>query len=274
VKLSFFDAFLERDLIKRAMKGQLSKEELAFRLVPQFTLEIIRRYLRIEVEGLENLPKEGPYIVVSNHSGYSGFDAIMLANEIYLSQRRKARLIAHKLWFLGKPVQMVSEKMGLVAADTNEILATLRNGEPIIIFPEGEAGNFKTIDRRYRLQEFKRGFARIAMISGAPIIPAIVIGAEETHINLSQIKFTKYLLGTVIPIPLNIIPLPVKWKIKFMPPVELRSRPVEAMDRQKVFHITRKIRHQLQRELIKELRKRQAGLSGKAPSVDPDADLP
>lgn len=274
MKLSFFDALLEKDLIKRAMMGQLSKEELAFRLVPQFTLEIIRRYLRIEVEGLENLPKDGAYIVVSNHSGYSGFDAIMLANEIYLAQKRKARLIAHKLWFFGKPVQIVSEKMGLVAADTNEILATLRNGEPIIIFPEGESGNFKTIDRRYRLQEFKRGFTRIAMISGAPIIPAIVIGAEETHINLSQIKFTKYLIGTVIPIPLNFLPLPVKWKIKFLAPIDLRSRPVDAMDREKVFEITRKIRHKLQRELIKELRKRKAGLSGKSSVVDADTDLP
>lgn len=274
MKLSFFDAFLEKNLIKRAMLGQLSKEELAFRLIPQFTLEIIRRYLRIEVEGLENLPKEGSYIVVSNHSGYSGFDAIMLANEIYLSQKRKARLIAHKLWFFGKPIQMVSDKMGLVAADTNEILATLKKGEPIIIFPEGEGGNFKTIDRRYRLQEFKRGFARIAMISGAPIIPAIVIGAEETHINLSQIKFTKYIIGTVIPIPLNIIPLPVKWKIKFLPPIDLNSRPVDAMDREKVFQVTRKIRHKLQRELIKELRKRKAGLSGKTSGVDSDVDLP
>jgi hypothetical protein len=67
----------------------------------------------------------------------------MLANEIFLAQKRKARLIAHKLWFFGKPVQVLSEKMGLVAADTNEILAVLRNGEPIILFPEGEAGNFK-----------------------------------------------------------------------------------------------------------------------------------
>src|SRR5690606_953551 len=106
-----------------------------------------------------------------------------LANEIYLSQKRKARLIAHKLWFMGKPVQVLSEKMGFVAADTNEILATLRNKEPIIIFPEGEQGNFKPTHRRYRLQEFKRGFTRIAMVSGAPIVPAIVIGAEETHIN-------------------------------------------------------------------------------------------
>jgi len=276
LKLSFFDALTDGGLLKKLATGRLSKEEIALRLIPQFTLEIIRRYLRIEVEGLEHIPTGGSAIVVSNHSGYSGFDAIMLANEVFHAQQRKARLIAHKLWFFGKPIQVVSEKMGLVEADTNKILETLKNDELIILFPEGEAGNFKTSDRRYRLQEFKRGFIRTAMISGAPIIPAMVIGAEETHINLSQLKFTKYLIGTAIPVPLNVIPLPVKWKIKFLPPIQLEARPVDAMNREKVHKEARRIKRYLQREIIKELRRRKADLSGGAreQDFDPDFDLP
>lgn len=274
MKLSFIDALWEKNFLKSLASGKISREELAFRLVPQFTLEIIRRYLRIEVEGVENVPRDKAAIIISNHSGYSGFDAIMLANEIYLAQKRKARLIAHKLWFLGKPVQVISEKMGLVKADTNAILASLRNNDLVIIFPEGEAGNFKPTHRRYRLQEFKRGFVRTAMISGAPIVPAMVIGAEETHINLSQIRFTKYLIGTVIPVPLNVIPLPVKWKIKFLEPIYLDARPVDAMNREKVLKITQDIRRRLQREIIKELRRRRAGLSGASLSIHPDTDLP
>lgn len=271
----FFDTLWEKAFIKDLLTGRISRKELAFRMVPQFTLEIIRRYLRVEVEGIEKIPREGAAIIVSNHSGYSGLDAIMLANEIYLSQNRKARLIAHKLWFLGKPVKMISEKMGLVEADTNAILASLRQNEPIILFPEGEAGNFKTSNRRYRLQEFKRGFVRSAMISGAPIIPAMVIGAEETHINLSQIRFTRYLIGTVVPVPLNVIPLPVRWKIKFLDPIYLDARPVDAMNREKVMRISQEIRRKIQREIILELRKRKAGLSGQiASTLNPDSDLP
>jgi 1-acyl-sn-glycerol-3-phosphate acyltransferase len=255
------DGFLslsDKALIAKFLAGKLSKEELAFRLLPVLTLEIVRKYLRIEVEGLENIPKDGPAIIVSNHSGYAGFDAVMLSNEIRRAHNRIARLVAHKLWFVGKPVQVLSDKMGLVEADTNQCLEILRQKDLIILFPEGEAGNFKPINRRYRLQEFKRGFVRLSMITGAPIIPACVIGAEETHINLSQIKFTKYLLGTVIPIPLNVIPLPVKWKIRFLPPVHLKTKgPVDAMDRQKVFEETRRFRHIVQKLIIEELRKRQ-----------------
>lgn len=278
MKLSFFDNLIDKDIMKSILTGKVRKEDLAFRLMPQFTLEVIRRYLRIEVEGVENIPKDGKGLIISNHSGYSGFDAIMLANEVFLAQQRKARLIAHKLWFFGKPIQVVSEKMGLVEADTNQILKSLSNGDLMIIFPEGEAGNFKATQRRYRLQEFKRGFVRTAMISGAPIIPAMVIGAEETHINLSQIKFTKYLIGTAIPVPLNVLPLPIRWKIKFLPPIYLDAKPIDAMDRDKVHKIAKDTRRYLQREIIKELRKREAGFSGESIkeeiALNADEDLP
>jgi 1-acyl-sn-glycerol-3-phosphate acyltransferase len=259
--LSWFDNFFDRKLLTDLARGRVSREDLAFRLLPAFTLEIIRRYLRVESAGLENIPPTGPAIVISNHSGYAGFDAVMLANEIYRKTGRRARMVAHKLWFLGKPVQVLSEKMGLIEADLNSALEALRKGEIIILFPEGEAGNFKPSSRRYRLQEFKRGFVRLAMISKAPIIPAAVIGAEETHINVSQIKITKYLLGIVVPVPLNIIPLPVQWKIQLYPPIELDSRPSDALDREKVYRETRRIRHQLQREIIKELRRRGANFA-------------
>lgn len=276
MKLSFLDSKLNASSFLSLLKGKKGREELAFRLLPQLTLEIVRKYLRIEVEGVEHIPDDGRAIIVSNHSGYSGFDAVMLANEIFIAKERKARLIAHKLWFMGKPVQVVSEKMGLVEADTNKILSALSDEELMILFPEGEAGNFKPSNRRYRLQEFKRGFVRTAMISGAPIIPAMVIGAEETHINLSQIRFTKYLIGTVLPIPLNVIPLPVKWKIKFLPPIHLDARPIDAMNREKVHRLAKEVRRKLQREMILELRKRKADFSGNSAvrELDPDTDLP
>jgi len=254
---SSFFTLSDKKLIGRFLSGKLSREDLAFKLIPVLTLEIIRKYLRVEVEGTEHLPLEGPVVIVSNHSGYAGFDALMLSNEIRRATKRIPKLVAHKLWFLGKPVKVVSEKMGLVEADFNHSLEILREKEALILFPEGEAGNFKPINRRYRLQEFKRGFVRLSMITGAPIIPALVIGAEETHINLSQIKFTKYILGTVVPIPMNVIPLPVKWKIKFLPPIRLAEGPASAMDRSRVIQISRSVKHLIQKAIVDELRERE-----------------
>lgn len=261
----------DKKLIAKFLRGKISREELAFQLVPILTLEIIRKYLRIETEGIENIPTDRSSIIISNHSGYAGFDALMLMNEIRRKTKIQPRTVAHKLWFLGKPVRVISEKMGLVEADMNHCLEILRNPDPLILFPEGEAGNFKPSNRRYRLQEFKRGFARLSILTNSPIIPAMVIGAEETHINLSQIKFTKYLFGSVIPVPLNVIPLPVKWKIKFLPawhPEGLKA--VDAMNREKVFDITRKMRHLLQKAIIQELRTRKASDFGNIKFSDDD----
>jgi 1-acyl-sn-glycerol-3-phosphate acyltransferase len=96
----------------------------------------------------------------------------------------------------------------------------------------------------------------MALLAQAPIIPTIVIGAEETHINLSQFKFTKYLVGTVLPLPLNIIPLPAKWKIKFLKPIYLDYPPSAADDTALVHKISRQVRELIQFNIDQELRKR------------------
>jgi 1-acyl-sn-glycerol-3-phosphate acyltransferase len=46
---------------------------LIYRVLPQFLGEILRKYFRLEVEGLENIPLRGPVIIAPNHSGFSGF---------------------------------------------------------------------------------------------------------------------------------------------------------------------------------------------------------
>ena len=234
----------------------MDRDLLLYRVMPRFVLEIIRKYFRLEVEGGENLPKRGRAIIVPNHSGYAGFDAFMLGNEIRNITGRIPRILAHHLWFINKATSIPLEKMGITEATTNNGLDLLRKNNITILFPEGEYGNFKPIRQRYRLQEFKRGFVRMALITNAPIIPAIVIGAEETHITLSQLKFTKYLIGTVIPLPLNVIPLPAKWTIKFLKPIHLDYPPSAASDRQLVHKISQQVRDLIQFHIDLELKKR------------------
>ena len=96
----------------------------------------------------------------------------------------------------------------------------------------------------------------MALLTGSPIIPTIVIGAEETHITLSQLKFTKYLIGTVLPLPLNVIPLPAKWKIKFLEPIYLKHPPSAAEDSALVHKIARQVRELIQFHIDQELKKR------------------
>lgn len=234
----------------------LDRETLLYKVFPRFLMEILKKYFRLEVEGLENIPKKGAVLVTPNHSGYSGFDAVLLSYIISEQAKRVPRVLTHHLWFLTPTTALPAQKLGFIEATFENGLNFLKKKNLVVLFPEGEKGNFKPSRKMYQLQEFKRGFVRMALASEAVIVPVIIVGAEETHINLSQLKMTKFLKGLIIPLPLNVIPLPAKWKIKFLPPIHLPHKPEAANDRDLVYEIAQDIQEQMQEALTKEAKKR------------------
>ncbi len=244
-------------MVGRALRATgRDPEELAYKVLPSFLLGVIQKYLRVRSVGSSHLPKKGPAIIISNHSGFMGFDALMLAYEIYQKKKRVARIIAHKLWFFRPEISVHAKKLGLVPATFENGLRIIKKNEMLILFPEGEEGNFKPSRQMYHLKRFRRGFIRLALHTGAPIIPSMVIGAEETHITLSQIRWAKEVLGIIIPIPLNVIPIPVKWRIKFLKPIYIEKNPEKAEDMAYVTRLTREVRKQLQQAIHAELKHR------------------
>src|ERR1700722_11927878 len=113
----------------------LDRDRLLYRVMPRLVLEIIRKYFRLKVEGAENLPKRGRAIVVPNHSGYAGFDAFMLGNEIRNQTGRVPRILAHHLWFIHKATAIPLEKMGITEATMNNGLSLLKKNNIVILFP-------------------------------------------------------------------------------------------------------------------------------------------
>lgn len=186
---------------------------------------------------------------------------MVLSHTIQRETGRTARLLAHYFWFLSDTTAIPAAKMGFTEATFENGLAALKKHNLIVLFPEGEKGNFKPTSQMYQLQEFKRGFVRMALMTGSPIIPTLVLGAEETHINLNQVKLTKFLRGLVIPLPLNIIPLPAKWKIIFLEPINLPYRPEAADDTELVHEIASEIQEKMQVELRREIRQRGSAFS-------------
>ena len=89
------------------------------------------------------------------------------------------------------------------------------------MFPEGEKGMGKLWKDRYRLQRFGRGgFVKLALRTGAPIIPVAVVGAEEAAPMLGKVTwFAKNIGIPWIPVtptfpwlgPAGLLPLPSKW---------------------------------------------------------------
>jgi 1-acyl-sn-glycerol-3-phosphate acyltransferase len=222
-------------------------------------LKFLKAYFRVEIEGLEHLPPSGKKgLICPNHSGYAGTDAVLLAHLIREHSGRRPRILAHRAFFdFSKQVKAVSESFGLHKASIENGLNIQKRNHLLILFPEGEKGNFKPTLLRYRLQEFRTGFLRIAIQAGAPIIPTIIIGAEESHLNLGNVDLGKLAKGLRIPLPLTLLPLPAKWKIKFLPPIDTTQfDPSILNDPQKLKQLAKKIRREVQRAINDELRTR------------------
>ena len=243
---------------KKFLKAKLKHqtENLLFKKFPYFFLDMMNSYFRLEVEGIENLPKRGRALLVANHSGASGLDAMLIAAHVHQATGRYARILTHSFWFMHKFTGVPAEKLGFIKATYENGVRCLHKNNLVLIFPEGESGNFKPTIEAYQLQEFRRGFVRMAVETEAPIIPTMVIGAEETHINLKQLSISKWVKGLSIPLPLNLIPLPSKWKIVFLPPIYLPYSPSQVSDVDLMRELAEDLQERMQENLNRLLEQR------------------
>lgn len=219
---------------------------------------LITRYFRTKVTGARFLPARGPAVIAANHSGFCGFDVVVLSHIINEYSARTAKILAHRAYFdFFQLLRQVSESFGLRKASILNGTEVLQNEDLLLIFPEAENGNFKSSMQMYDLQHFHTGFVRMAIMTGSPIVPALIIGAEESNFNLGNIDLTGYLKNLRIPIPINLIPLPAKWQIKFLKPVSVRKYKKEDADNcELVAAIALEIQNQMQVELLKMIKSR------------------
>jgi 1-acyl-sn-glycerol-3-phosphate acyltransferase len=221
--------------------------------------EGLSRYFRMEVEGLEHIPLHGSAIIAPNHSGCAGADAIILAHLISSRVNRPPKILAHRAYFeYFRMVRAISKSFGLEKASIKDGVRVLKKDQLLLLFPEAEMGNFKPSSQMYKLQDFHTGFVRLSLEAKVPIIPALVIGAEESNLNFGNIDLSRFVKGLRIPLPFNILPLPSKWKVIFLEPIHLYdSDSVQSSNFDSVSRASNKIKTQMQARLKKEVAKRE-----------------
>lgn len=220
-------------------------------------LQRLRRYSRLTVEGADNIPK-GPCIIVANHTGWAGLDYANLFSTIHEATGRAPRVAVHPSYFHVKWMRDLGEKLGFFEVSVQTSTKILDDKGIVTFFPEAEAGNFKPMWKRYELQEFKPGFARVALATEAPIVPAIIVGGEDASPSLGKLHIKHNDLGDIpIPLPLGILPLPAKWRIAFLEPIDpARYLEAESPDRDVAEDMARDLRLLMQAELDKQVEKR------------------
>jgi 1-acyl-sn-glycerol-3-phosphate acyltransferase len=144
------------------------------------TLPIVRLLFRVRVEGLEHVPRTGPAILAFNH--VSVLDGPALAIETAFRRRRAVRfLIAAEVFgqrFFGwivRSFHQIPIRRG--EGDTGALDAaveSIRSGALAAIAPEGRVNHVPGAG----LQRIRSGCARIALPTGAPVVPVGIWGTQ------------------------------------------------------------------------------------------------
>jgi 1-acyl-sn-glycerol-3-phosphate acyltransferase len=263
------------EFVRRRLTGDYAVDEFGFDPELNDTIflalfrVLYRRWFRVEVRGIDNVPATGGALIVANHAGAIALDSVMMQVALHDEhpQHRHLRPLAADLVFQAPVLGEVARKAGATLANSADAERLLAAGELVGVWPEGFKGIGKPFSERYKLQRFGRGgFVSAALRTGVPIVPLSVVGAEEIYPLVGNLPVLARLLGVpYIPItpffpwlgPLGMVPLPSKWLMEFGEPIRTDElEPGAADDPMLVFNVTDQVRETIQQTLYSLLRER------------------
>ena len=137
------------------------------------------RYLDLDFKfhGQAHIPRSGSALLAMNHVSYLDF---AIAGTALLDSNRVARFMAKREIFDHPIAGPLMRGMRHISVDRNngapsfvEALKALKRGEIVGVFPEA------TISQSFELKNMKSGIIRLAMESGAPVLPTVIWGSQR-----------------------------------------------------------------------------------------------
>lgn len=134
--------------------------------------------LNYELDGLENIPEEGPCVIVSNHP--HGMSDGLMIGDIAMKRRSDIRIVVNEFLHCVRgmrPYQITVDVYGGEDAKRanmsgmREMLKWLRDGHCLIIFPSGSAASWSDQDGRVIDDPWQTNMAAIIRKTGATVVP-------------------------------------------------------------------------------------------------------
>jgi 1-acyl-sn-glycerol-3-phosphate acyltransferase len=211
---------------------------------------VFQRFHRVDVQGFEHVP-EGRALVVGNHNG-----GVMSPDMFALMYRwweefgtdTPAYGLMHDMMFRMPWAGTTMSRLGAVPASPGNAVALLERGAKVLVYPGGDIDAFRPWSRRSEIVfGERRGFVRVALRARAPIVPVVSAGAHEALFILTDGRKIAARLGLarirmeVFPISIGLpwgiwlgtgpyLPLPVRIKIRVLPPLAWPDLSPEAAD--------------------------------------------
>lgn len=164
---------------------------------------IIKRIARVEIEGIENVPNDGGFVIATNHLGR--LDVALL---FYALEGDFILTIAEKYehhWLFGP----IGNAMGGIWLDRfnadigaiREVLKRMKAGGILVIAPEGTRSKTET------MAEGKPGVAYLALKVGLPIVPVGLVGTEDRVVLERLKRFKKSEIRIIVGKPFKLPPI-------------------------------------------------------------------
>lgn len=253
----------------RAGDWELDAQDLRFIELQKFLWNpLIDYWFRMEVDGWERLPK-APCLLVGIHSGAPfPWDAwtIGLAWWRHFGGDRLLRGTAHDALMATPGVGWYFRKMGVLPAAPDSMAAALASGRDVMVFPGGEVDSLRPwVKRDEAILAGRKGFLRLAINAGVPIVPVSTVGGPDSMPVLATgrriaraLQLDKVARLKMFPVAFQApwglspallpeVPLPTKLRTQFQEPIKLSSDPRKASDddylERKYHEVERSIQH-------------------------------
>jgi 1-acyl-sn-glycerol-3-phosphate acyltransferase len=218
---------------------------------------IMNRYFRLEIDGWDSLPDE-PCLLIGVHSGGPlTMDAwtVILAWWRQFGEKRSLHGTAHDVLMNNSLLGKYFRRLGVISPSRENIQAAFDKGDDVILWPGGEVDCYRNWkDRDKAVLGGRKGFIRMAMRAGVPIVPVATVGGHDTLFVVSEgrglaktLKLKERMRSEVAPItlswpfglalhltPFQHVPLPAKIRTQILDPIYLDADPERLDDQEYV----------------------------------------
>jgi 1-acyl-sn-glycerol-3-phosphate acyltransferase len=212
-------------------------------------------WFRMEIDGWEHLP-DPPVLVVGVHAGAPFvWDAWTVGIQWWrrFGADRVLHGTAHDALMAAPLIGSYFRRMGVLPAAPDSIAGALAAGHDVALWPGGEVDSLRPwVQRDEAILAGRKGFVRMAINAGVPIVPVATVGGPDSMPVLVRgrrlaraLRLDKVARLKMFPIGLSApwglapsmlpeIPLPTKIRTAFQPPVEIDPDPARAGDEEYV----------------------------------------
>ncbi len=219
------------------------------RLLP--LMDIFNSYFDSEVRGLERLPASGPMLLIGNHSGGTIVPDTTATLAAWYHERGLDEpllgLALDSMFDLPGIAQLMT-KIGQIPANHENAEAVLSAGASLLVYPGGAREAFRPWHDRNRIDfSGHRGFVKLALRTGVPVVPVVGHGGQHSVVVLSRGEGLAKMLGMDrfrldiapvlwqvpwgVSIPLQMgLPLPAKIDVEVLEPIDWSMHGPEAAE--------------------------------------------